>query len=336
MALVNMPRFAAILLSALIVAGLEAAPLAVAQEQGVVALVNDQPVTQFDISQRIALLKILRDARPEGLTRKQALKSLVDEQVKIAEVKKFGFTPSDAEITKQIERFSKSMNTTPGGLTDQLKKAGVSDLAFRRYIGTQIGFNRIIAAKYRENVKITDADIDRKMADIKTKADSRMSEIMRDPRMRAVTVYQLMEINLPVEDSDPALLQARAIEAAQLVQRFKGCGNAKAAAAGIFNVKIGKKVEADGAKLPPPMKAALDKAGVGRAIGPMRSKVGIQLIALCGVRKLTPPKPKFAMPTREQVQNALINEKYDGFEEEYLKTARQSIYVEYRDASLSQ
>lgn len=332
----NMPRFAAVVLSVFILAGLEAAPLAAGQEQGVVALVNDQPVTGFDITQRIALLKILRDASPEGMTRKQALKSLVDEQVKIAEVKKFGFTPSDAEITKQIERFSKSMNTTPDGLTDRLKKAGVSDLAFRRYIGAQIGFNRIIAAKYRENVKIADADIDRKMAEIKSKADTRMSEILRDPRMRAVNVYQLMEINLPVEDSDPALLQARAIEAAQLVQRFKGCGNAKAAAAGIFNVKIGRKVEADGAKLPPPMKAALDKAGVGKAIGPMRSKTGIQLIALCGVRKLTPPKPKFQMPTREQVQNALINEKYDGFEEEYLKTARQSIYVEYRDASLSQ
>ena len=97
-----------------------------------------------------------------------------------------------------------------------------------------------------------------------------------------------------------------------------------------------KKIEADASKLPKQLQAALDKAGPGRAVGPMRVKSGIQLLAYCGSRKLTPPKPKFEMPTRQQVENALINEKYDGFEEDYLKTARNSVYIEYRDNSYSQ
>jgi parvulin-like peptidyl-prolyl isomerase len=110
----------------------------------------------------------------------------------------------------------------------------------------------------------------------------------------------------------------------------------KAASEGIFDVKKGNTFEADATKLPPQMRAALDKGGVGRAIGPMRGKTGIQLIALCGIRKITPPKPNFTMPTREQVERAVINEKYDKLEEDYLSTARDKIYVEYRDPSYAQ
>ena len=101
----------------------------------------------------------------------------------------------------------------------------------------------------------------------------------------------------------------------------------------MFNVKQGKKFDADAAKLPKAMRAALDKAGVGRAVGPMRGKTGIQLLALCGIRKLTPPKPDFKMPARDQVERGLTNEKYDGLEEQYLKTIRGNVYIEYRNSS---
>jgi hypothetical protein len=145
-----------------------------------------------------------------------------------------------------------------------------------------------------------------------------------------------MEITLPLDSEDPMLLQSRAIEAQQVQRKFKGCGNTKSAADGIFNVKFGKKFDADGAKLPKPMKQALDKAGQGRAVGPMRGKQSIQLIALCGVRKISPQKPDFKMPSREQIERMVINEKYDRLEETYLKQAREKVYVEYRNSSYAQ
>jgi hypothetical protein len=121
-----------------------------------------------------------------------------------------------------------------------------------------------------------------------------------------------------------------------VMQRLKGCGNVRKAAEGVFNVKPGKRFDADAAKIPKPMKAALDKAGEGRAIGPMRTKGAIQLIAFCDVRTITPPKPDFKMPTREQIERLVINEKYDKLEQEYLATAREKVYVEYRDPKYAQ
>ena len=196
-------------------------------------------------------------------------------------------------------------------------------------------FSRLSTAKFREDVKVTDSEVDAKMAEIKSELGSQTSKIMSDPRMKPVTVYSLMEISLPVDGDDPMLLQSRAMEAQQVMQRFKGCGSLKSAASGIFDVRPGKKMEADGSKLPKQMKTALDKAGVGRAIGPMRAKGGIQLIAFCGVRTITPPKPDFKMPSREQVEQMVTNEKYDKLEQDYLDQIRDRVYVEYRDPSFA-
>jgi peptidyl-prolyl cis-trans isomerase SurA len=306
---------------------------------GVVAVVNDQAITELDVTQRISLLKILGDSAEGGLSRKAALQSLIDDIVKIAEAKRLHFDATEADITQRVGGLAKNMKTTSDGLEARLSKQGIGAAAFRKFISAQIGFNRIISSKYRADIKIDAGDVDAKFADIQQKVNARMSEIKRDPRMKGVTVYTLMEINLPVEDNDAMasqLLQARAVEAAQVARQFKGCKNARAAASGVFNVKIGKPVDADASKLPGPMRAALDKAGQGRVIGPMRGKTGIQLLAFCGSRKITPQIPKFEMPTRQQVENSLINEKYAGFEEAYLKVARKTVYVEYRNASYSQ
>lgn len=307
-----------------------------AEGLGVVAIVNDQAITEMDVSQRISLMKTLGDMPQGGLTRQAALQSLVDDVVKIAEAKKLQMAASDTEILKQIERLSKNMKLTPETLAAKLAEQGIGASAFRNYISAQIGFNRIISAKHRADIKVKPADVDAKLVEIQQTMESRMNQIKNDPRMKPATVYTLMEVSFPIEQMDDQLLQARAVEAAMVAKRFKGCKNAKAAASGVFNVKFSKPIEADGAKLPKPMKAALDKAGAGRAIGPMRSKEGIQLLAFCGTRKIAPELPKFEMPNRQQAENMLINEKYNGFEEAYMREARKKIYVEYRQPGLSQ
>ena len=312
-----------------------AAPLqqqALAAAGGIIAVAGDHPITRRDIDERIALWRILGENRAASASPKAVLKTLVDEVVKLSEAKRLQTSPSDTEVTKQIDKVSKGMNLSSDQLLAKLSAQGVSTTTFRTYLQTQIGFNRIIASKYQGSFAVKPGDVDRKMAEIQNTVKGRIAQIMKDPRMQGVTVYSLMEINLPVETlDDVGLLQARAVDAQQVAQRFKGCGSARAAASGIFNVKFGKPIEADAAKLPPQMKSALDKAGVGHAIGPMRSKAGIQLLALCGTKRVVPPMPKAQLPTRQQVENEVANEKYGTYEEDYLKTVRKSVYVEYRD-----
>src|SRR6185295_2275738 len=140
------------------------------------------------------------------------------------------------------------------------------------------------------------------------------------------------EIDLPVEQADDTmLLQARAVEAVQLIRNFKGCSTAREAASGIFNVRIGKQVDALAVKIPKQMKQALDKAGPGKAMGPARGPKGIQVIGFCGKRVVHPPKPKYELPTRQQVEAAVSNEKYALAEEKYMKVLRKGALIEYKD-----
>jgi peptidyl-prolyl cis-trans isomerase SurA len=304
-----------------------------AETQGIVAIANDQPITERDITQRIALRKILGDMPSGGLTRQQALQDLIDDQVKNVEAARFMLVPTDAEITDRMNRIAKGKKISRDELLAQLKAQGISETTFRRYLQASISFSRIIAGKYREDVTVTPAEVDARMAEINNTIGAQMRKIMNDPRMKPLTVYSLMEITLPLDGEDPMLVQSRAIEAQQVLRKFNGCGKARSATEGIFNVKVGKKFDADGSKLPKPMKEALDKAGQGRAIGPMRGKDSIQLIALCGVRTITPPKPDFKMPTREQIERMVLEDKYGKIEEDYLKEARSKVYVEYRNPS---
>lgn len=316
-------------------AGLPAA----AQEQAVIATVNDLPVTSYDVEQRIRWLQMLgANADGKGI-RKVAANEVIDELVQIFYAKKAQADASEAEIKKQMSKIATSLKTDDAGLAAKLKANNVSEATVWRYINAQISFSRILRGKFKvKNDVVADkAEVDRKYNEIKSKANKRVAEIMADPRMRPINVYSMMEIGFPLEASDgPELLQARAIEAQQFIKKFKGCKSARAAASGIFNVKIGKVIEADGAKLPKPMKAALDKSGVGRAIGPMRAKSGIQLLALCGKRTITPAKPNFELPTRDQIERSVTNQKFAAVEAKYMKELRKSAIIEYRDLAYAQ
>jgi peptidyl-prolyl cis-trans isomerase SurA len=296
-----------------------------AEGQGVVVTVNDVPITSFDVEQRMKLNAIL--GRTQGNAadqRKRALQNLVDDAVKLAEAKKYNATPNDKMVDAQIEKMAKGSNTDTNGLAAQLKAKGASLSALRKLVTAQIAFNRLISSLYKVKVEVDAAEIDKKY-----------NEIAHDPRLQPITVYEIMEIEMPVENTGEAMAQqllvARAADAAQFRNGFKGCGSARQAAAGIYNVQIGKRMQADGRRLPKPLKSALDKVGTGGLLGPARNQNGIQLIAFCDKKNIAPQ-----MPTRQQIETMLTDKKYDLYEERYMREIRRNAYIEYKDAKATE
>jgi peptidyl-prolyl cis-trans isomerase SurA len=289
-----------------------------AEGQGVLVTVNDVPITSFDVEQRVGLNAILGRGKgsPED-QRKRALQNLIDDQVKLAEAKKFNATPDSKMVDAQIDKMAKG---DAKGLGEKLKAKGASMSALRTLVTAQISFNRLINAMYKVKVEVDEAEVDKKY-----------NEFVNDPRLQPITVYEIMEIEMPVENTGDAmqqqLLVARAADAAQFRARFKGCGSARQAASGIYNVQISKRIQADGRRLPKPLKSALDKAGPGSVIGPARSDRGVQMIAFCDKKNVSPEKP-----TRQQVETMLTNRKYDVYEERYMRELRRNAFIEYKDA----
>lgn len=311
--------------AALAASVLTSAPTVRAQSadgQVVIVTVNDTPITTFDVTQRVGLNVVL--GRGQGSIedqRKRALENLIDDQVKLAEAKKYNATPDDKMIDAQIDKMAKGTDTDAKGLAEKLKTKGSSMSTLRTLVTAQIAFNRLLNAMYKVKVNVDPAEVDKKL-----------NEISNDPRLQPVTVYEIMEIEMPVENTNDAmaeqLLQARAADAAMYRSKFKSCASAKQAASGIYNVRVSKTMQADGRRIPPPLKAALDKARVGSLIGPARSKDGIQMIAFCSKKNVAPDKP-----TREQVEMMLSNKKFDVYQERYMRELRRNAFIEYKDAS---
>jgi peptidyl-prolyl cis-trans isomerase SurA len=309
-------------------------PAAWAEGQGVLATVNDKPVTSFDVEQRIKLLQVLGDGRSTAELRKRALQSAIDDIVKREEALKRKIEPTEEQINRQVARIAKGMGTTPEGLAGKLKAKGISMTALKNYVSAQIALSRIMGAKSETRIEADQAEVDRRYNKIKAE----YNKMLNDPRLKPVTVYQLLEITLPLDAmgdaNDQQMLMSRAIEAQQVMKRFTGCKSARAAAEGIFNVKVGKPFDADGSKIPKELKAILDKTGPGKAIGPVRNKTALQVIGFCGTRTVKPQKPE--LPPREAVENAVLNEAYEKQQDSFMAELRQKVYIEYKGASQSQ
>ena len=312
-------RFGLLALAVLAIAPASAA--AVTESKGVVAVVNDQPITSFDVDQRIKLTSVLGSGKK--LTRKEALELLINDILKRNETARVKATLSDEQVDAAIERLAKGSGTTVEGLTAKLKSVGISIKALRLQLRTNLSFNRVLIAKYKIKPAVDDADVDKKLNALK-----------QDPRLRPISVYEIREIVLPVELNDAfasQLIEARAVEAQQIQQNFKSCAKVNEAVSGIFNVKVSKLIQAPADKLPKKMREVLERAGPSTLIGPMRAKEGIQLIAFCGKRSITPEGP-----SREQVQRMLVEQVYDVYEEKYLRDLRRTALIDYKDPSLKQ
>lgn len=289
--------------------------------QGVAATVDDLPVTNFDISQRINLENAL-GARLSGdlPSRRRVLSTLVNEKVAKSQAQKLKFKIKDKELNERLNNMVVRMKVSRDDLRKRLKEKGVNEAALKNQIEGTL-YIRWVMSQQKADTKV---EVD------EAAVDAKYNEIISDPRLKPVTVITLQQVDLPVEKTTEAmrqqLLYARSIEARQIMERYKGCRSIKVASKDVFNVKMGKRIEADLGKLPPPLQKALRKAGTRKMIGPIPGPSGVRLIANCGTRKISPPRP-----SREQVKASLRNERFEAVVQQAMAKAREDSYIDYKD-----
>ena len=321
-------RLAAPLLAAVVALAASTLPVS-ALSTRVVATVNDTAISEYQIAQRIKLLKVLRPELVSGSKKQQkkaALQDLIDEKLKTAEAKRL-------KILLPSERVEKIIAETPNlqNLAKRLKSRGLSSRLVNSYIATRMSWNRIVSNRHPNQQPVSDAQIDASMAKFQ-------KDFQRQVNQSAVSIYELLPITLPVDrQATPELTnevaRSRLIEADRIAQRFKSCGAARKAASGVFNVRIGKRLPADPRKMSAKMRKTLDRAGPGSAfvmgVAPDRSSV--QIMAFCGRKRIAPEAPKI---TREMVKQRLEDERFENLGKSYLRDLHKNAFIEYKDVSL--
>jgi peptidyl-prolyl cis-trans isomerase SurA len=111
----------------------------------------------------------------------------------------------------------------------------------------------------------------------------------------------------------------------KLKAETKGCSDLEADAGKYVGVVAGDLGETEIGDLSPEFRQTVDSLKVGQVGGPVRSRAGLHLIALCG-RRVSGGKT----PSREEIQSRLENEQLSMIARRYLRDLRNSATIESR------
>ena len=134
---------------------------------GVVALVNEEPVTFSEVRESVsegmgipvgdadALLREERDPRPVL----RWIETLVDSVLVRKELEKLGQPIAEAEIDKAVESVRKANDMSEAQFTELLGKEGISLPAYRRRIRWQMERGAIVRARKYKEVMVTESEV---------------------------------------------------------------------------------------------------------------------------------------------------------------------------------
>jgi len=139
-------------------------------EDSVVALVNDRPISQYDLNQRMALVMSTSNipATPEmkKKIRDQVLEQLETELLQRQEALKNDITVSSVEVDKQIQNILTDNHLTMDQLKEVLARGRVDVTTLRGQIAAQLLWQKTVEQEYSGRVNITPEAVDAEMARI--------------------------------------------------------------------------------------------------------------------------------------------------------------------------
>jgi peptidyl-prolyl cis-trans isomerase SurA len=119
-----------------------------AQTAGIIAVVNGDVITTFDVESRGRLFAVAAGLplTPQVLDRirPQVRRLLVDERLRLQEVQRRRILVSDAEIAQAVARIEQQNNMGAGGLRANLARQGIDIRALYGQLRAQIGWTKLV------------------------------------------------------------------------------------------------------------------------------------------------------------------------------------------------
>ncbi len=239
-----------------------AAPHARAQE--IIATVNGAPITNWDVTEREKLLRVMH--KPAAYD--DAFNSMVDDQLKLGETQKFKITVSDSEIGQQIALEANEMNISPAAFVGAMQHAGISEQHIKDHFSADFEFNLLVQA-YNKGVDASESAV--------------REELAKDGGKAAAGVdYKLHQIIFTLHGNNVfAETQGRFKAAEQLRDRFTTCADGLPLARAMDDVAVKDEIVRNSLQIGDQLKALLDKTPIGHLTPPERTSDGVEMLAVC-------------------------------------------------------
>ena len=284
-----------------------------AQAQSIVVMVNGDPITDYDIEQRMKL-NFLSTRKQQS--RQEVINELIDDKVKIKEGKKFGVEPTASDVDQSFAGMGSRMRLNAEQLTKSLESQGVRPETLKARIKAEIVWTSLVRGRYKERLLVSDKDVAAAVAAAGGDSDQQGQAFE----------YKMQPIVLIVSNSsNQAVMEARHKEAEALRARVQTCADANNVFKTTANAVIKEIVVKTSADIPPNLRKLLDDTPIGHLTPPEATKQGIQMVALCARTPTTVDTPK-----KRQIREEMYTKKYEATSKAYLQEVRKAAMIEYR------
>lgn len=300
---------AALLLTGFVIA---TATLGMAQEVSIVVLVNDDPISDYDIAQRERFLAITTQEQPSPELKKKATDQLIDERLQMQQGRKLTLSVDEDDVSKILEDMAKKNNLDVDGLTQALAKAGINIKTLKDRIKSQLMWQNVVREKFRHDVQISDTDVDKALSD---------SGEQGNPSPQMALQLRLVSYELPA-GADQKTIAGRLAAAESVRGHFQSCADL---ANGVEGASIKTLADQQPASLVQPARLLVMNAKMGQMTPPTITASAVEMYAVCGKRSV-----KGDDKTREEAERKLMNEEMSIRAERLLRDLRQDAFIEYR------
>jgi hypothetical protein len=118
--------------------------------------VNDQIITNYEISQRIRMFEVFGS---KSISKKEVINSLINESLYTHSATELDALPNDAEIDKGLDDFAKRGNLSKKDLLAYLDSRNVSKETLIAYITSGLTQRNVIQKKFVNNIIISQSDV---------------------------------------------------------------------------------------------------------------------------------------------------------------------------------
>lgn len=308
------PRNTAVLvIAALLVTGVfSASPPAIAQS-AIKILVNEQPITTYDIRNRTKFLRLTTRGRAK---REQAVEDLINERLKMQEAARRRINVSDAQVDRAFGQIASRAKLTPTRLSQALRQSGVNPQTLKDRLRSEIAWSQIVRARFQATVKITERDVAEALAGKDAPAETETGIAQFD--------LQPILFVIPAKATKGHINQRRR-EAEAFRSRFAGCDQALEQAKRLKGIVVKPKIRRTAEDLRGPAAESIAETAVGKATRPEKVAQGYQILGVCAKRDLAGQSV-----AAEEVRDKLSNDRGTRMAERFLHDLRAEAIIEYR------
>ncbi len=260
-----------------------------ANAQALVASVNDDPITSYDLDQRIKLQKILK--RPA--TKEAALEGIIADRLRLRELKKYKLEPGTNERNSSIAKVAAEMKMPPQALFSALQSSGMPEKEWSEFFKAEAGWT-ILTRGLNKGLEVSEREV-------RAELDKRGGKVANSIEYLLRPIIFIVPIS-----ASPDQLQARMREAENFRTRFTDCTSGLQAARSLPEVAVKEQFSRAANALPEDARQLIDKTGVNRLTPPSRAATGIEMLAVCGRRDM-----RDDVAAGEDIRNELLSKKID-------------------------